>query len=117
MKDLGAVKKILAMEIHRDQKVRKLYLSQKKYIERVLKQGSKLASTLLETHFKLSSALSPQIEEEGEHMSHVPYASAIGSIMYVMVCTRPNISYAVSVVSRYMDRLEKTHWQAMKWIL
>ena len=83
----------------------------------MLKQGSKLASTLLATHFKLSSALSPQIEEEGEHMSHVPYASAIGSIMYVMVCTRPNISYAVSVVSRYMDRLEKIHWQAMKWIL
>ena len=56
MKDLGAAKKKLGMEIHRDQKVGKLYLSQKKYIEKVLErfrmQGSKLVSTLLATHFK-----------------------------------------------------------------
>ena len=50
-------------------------------------------------------------------MSHVPYASTVGSIMYVMVCTRLEISHAVSVVSRYMDHLEKIHWQAVKWIL
>ena len=50
-------------------------------------------------------------------MSHVPYASTVGSIMYVMVCTRLEISHAVSVVSRYMDHPEKIHWQAVKWIL
>ncbi|RVW24698.1 Retrovirus-related Pol polyprotein from transposon TNT 1-94 [Vitis vinifera] len=54
-------------------------------------QGSKPVSTPLAAHSKLSSALSPQNEEEKEYMSHVPYASAVGSIMYVMVCTRPNI--------------------------
>ena len=63
MKDLGAVKKILGMEIHRDRKVWKLYLSWKKYIEKVLErfemQGSKLVSTPLASHFKLFSALSP----------------------------------------------------------
>ncbi|KAL6321549.1 hypothetical protein AAG906_021744 [Vitis piasezkii] len=63
MKDLGAMKKILGMEIHRDRKVWKLYLSWKKYIEKVLErfgmQGSKLVSTPLAAHFKLSSALSP----------------------------------------------------------
>lgn len=36
-------------------------------------------------------------------MSRVPYASAVGSLMYVIVCTRPDISQAVSVVSRYME--------------
>ena len=50
-------------------------------------------------------------------MSHVPYASAVGSIMYAMVCTRPDISHAVSIVSRYMGNLGKMHWQAVKWIL
>ena len=50
-------------------------------------------------------------------MSRVPYASAVGSIMYAMVCTRPDISHAVSVVSRYMDNPGKAHWQAVKWIL
>ena len=63
MKDLGVAKKILGMKIHSDQKARKLYLSLKKYIEKVLKhfgmQGSKSICTSLETHFKHSSALSP----------------------------------------------------------
>ena len=53
-------------------------------------------------HFKLSADLSPITEEEAEHMSSVPYSSAVSSIMYAMVCTRHDISYAVSVVSRYM---------------
>lgn len=50
-------------------------------------------------------------------MSHVPYSSAVGSIMYTMVCTRPNISQAVSVVSRYMANPSKEHLQVVKWIL
>ena len=50
-------------------------------------------------------------------MSHVPYSSAVGSIMYAMVCTRLDISHAISVVSRYMANPGKEHWQATKWIL
>ena len=50
-------------------------------------------------------------------MSHVPYASAVGSIMYAMVCTSPDISQAVSIVSRYMGNTGKMHWQVVKWIL
>ena len=80
-------------------------------------QGSKPVSTPLVSYFKLSSALSPQTEEEGEYMSHVPNASAVKSIMYAMVYTRPNISHAISVVSRNIDHLGKIHWQAVKWIL
>jgi hypothetical protein len=121
MKDLGAAKKILGMEIHRDRKAGKLYLSQKKYIEKVLERfgmhNSKPVSTPLGAHFRLSAALAPQSEEEEQFMSRVPYSSAVGSIMYAMVCTRPDISQAVSVVSRYMANPGKVHWQAVKWIL
>ena len=49
-------------------------------------------------------------------MSKVPYANAVGCLMYLMVCTRPNISHAVSVVSRYMANPSKEHWNAVKWI-
>ena len=47
----------------------------------------------------------------------VPYVTAIGSIMYAMVCTCLDISHAVSIVSRYVGNLGKMHWQAMKWRL
>ncbi|KAF2323179.1 hypothetical protein GH714_033902 [Hevea brasiliensis] len=68
-------------------------------------------------HFKLSIDISPKIDEKIEHMSSIPYSSTVGSIMYAIVCTQPNILYTVSVVSRYMSRPRKEHWQAMKWIL
>jgi hypothetical protein len=50
-------------------------------------------------------------------MECVPYTSAVGSIMYVMVCSRSDIAHAVSVVSRFMHKLRKHHWMAVKWIL
>ncbi|KAE9617992.1 putative RNA-directed DNA polymerase [Lupinus albus] len=120
MKELGAAKKILGMEIHRDRQAGKLFLSQQKYIERVLERFNmnvcKPVSTPLAAHFKLSSDLCPHTEEEVERMSHVPYASAVGSLMYAMVCTRPDLAYAASMVSRYMHNPGKDHWSAVKWI-
>lgn len=50
-------------------------------------------------------------------MAQVSYSSAVDSIMYAMICTRPDISQAVSVVSRYMACPGKAHWHAVKWIL
>ena len=50
-------------------------------------------------------------------MSEVPYASAAGSLMYAMVCTRPDIAHAVGVVSKSLFNPEKEHWEGVKWIL
>ena len=47
-------------------------------------------------------------------MAHVPYASAAGSIMYAMVCTRLDISHAVGVLSKCMMTLGKEHWTTIK---
>nr|GEV02395.1 retrovirus-related Pol polyprotein from transposon TNT 1-94 [Tanacetum cinerariifolium] len=58
--------------------------------------------TPLAPHFKLSSHECPKSEEDKEDMSHVPYSSAVGSLMYAMVCTCPDLAHIVSVVSRYM---------------
>ncbi|KAG8493558.1 hypothetical protein CXB51_011740 [Gossypium anomalum] len=66
MKDLGPAKKILGMEILRD------------------RNSAKPVSTPLAAHFRLSSTLSPQSDDEIEYMSHVPYSSAVGSLMYAM---------------------------------
>jgi len=59
----------------------------------------------------------PTTVKEYEYITHVPYVSAIGSIMYAMVCTRPDLSQAVSMVSKYMHDLDRGHWEAVKWIL
>ena len=49
-------------------------------------------------------------------MSHVPYASVVGSLMYAMVCTRPNIAHAVGVLSKFMSKPRKEHWTTVKWV-
>jgi len=49
-------------------------------------------------------------------MSHVPYASAVGSLMYAMVCTRLDIAHAVGVLSRVMSKPRKEHWTAVKQV-
>lgn len=79
--------------------------------------NAKLGSTPLENHFHLSKERSPQIEEEKELMAKSLYASSIGNLMYAIVCTRPDICYAVRVVSRFMLNPSKAHWEAVKWIL
>ena len=50
-------------------------------------------------------------------MSKIPYASAIGSIMYAMLCTRPDVSYALSITSRYQSDPGESHWTTVKNIL
>ena len=50
-------------------------------------------------------------------MSRLPHSSVVGSLMYVMVCSRPNLAYTVSAVNRYMAKPCKEHWKAVKWIM
>ena len=117
MKDLGAAKHILGMQISRDWNARTLILSQKEYIEKVLKRFSmnkaKPVSTplVVATHFRLTKAMCPGTQEEKAEMCSIPYASAVGSLMYAMIWTRPHIAHAVGVTSRFMENLGKEHWQ------
>jgi len=77
-------------------------------------QDSKPVKVPIPIGVKLSSKQCPKTQEEEEDMSRVPYASAVGSLMYAMVCTRPDIAHAVGVLSRFMLKLGKEHWTAVK---
>ena len=79
--------------------------------------NAKLVRTPWASHFRLFKDQSPKTKGEKDFMAKVPYASAIGSQMYVMTYTRLDISHAVEVVSRYMSHPGKPHWEAVKWIL
>ena len=55
--------------------------------------------------------------EEKEYMKTVPYASTVGSLMYVMLCTRLYICYSVGIVSKYQSNPGRERWTAVKHIL
>ena len=121
MKYLGLANEILSMKITRDRKSKRLWLSQERYIEKVLERfnmgEAKPVCTPLAGHFKLGSHQCPTNDKEKEEMKTVPYSSAVGSLMYAMVCTRPDIAFAVGVVSRFLSNPGTEHWEAVKWIL
>ena len=118
MKYLGAPNYILGIEIKRDQAKRKLWLNQRKYVETILQrsnmQDSKPMKVPIPVGVKLSTEQCPKTQEEEEDMSRVPYASAVGSLMYAMVYTRPDIAHVVGVLSRFMSKPGKEHWTTVK---
>ena len=77
-------------------------------VEKIQLTEVRPVTTLLAGHFKLSSKQCPQLLKE-EEISQVPYASAVVSLMYAIVCTRPDLAYAISTVSRFMLNLGKQH--------
>lgn len=121
MKDLGPAKKILGMEITRNRKELRLELSQCDYIEKILKlfqmEKAKPVKTPIGILFKLKSATDKELKEQSEAMSKVPYANVMGSVMYMMIGTRPDIAYAVGMVTRFMGNPIREHWIAVKWLL
>ena len=96
-------------------------LSRNTYVDKVLKrfkmQDSQKGFLPVPHGTILSSSQSPSTTVEPERMKGIPYTSAVGSIMYAMICTRLDVSYALSITSRYQQNPGENHWIAVKNIL
>ena len=121
MKNLGEASYILGIKIYRDKSNRIIGLSQSTYIDKVLNrfsmQNSKRGFLPMCHGITLSKTQCPTAQDEGGRMSKIPYAYAIGSIMYAMLCTRSNVSYALSMTSRYQSNHSESHQIVVKTIL
>jgi len=98
----------------------KVSLTQKVYLQKVLLKfdigcETKCVSTPLAPHFMLSAKYLGRLLMSVS-MSHISYASAVGSLMNSMVCMRPDLSQAVSMVSRLMHDSDKSHWETVRRI-
>ena len=74
-------------------------------------------NTHVDKSLSLSRDICPKTLEEKEKMSKVPYISVIGSLIYAMMCTCPDICYVVGLISRYQSNPGQKHWMAVKRIL
>ena len=121
MKDTGEANFIQGIKIWQDRKNKMLGLAQVRYIDKVLEQFSMQNSMKGLLPFRhrvpLSDDQRPKTQEEENMMRQVPYASAVGSFMSVMLCIKPNICYSVGMVSRYQSNPGQKHWQVVKHIL
>ena len=113
MKDMGEASYVFGVKIVRDRAKRLLGLSQETYIKMMLgryhMQDSKSMDTPVDKSLSLSRDMCPKTPEEKKKISKVPYTSAVNSLMYAMMCTRPNICYAVGLVNRYQSNPSQKH--------
>ena len=121
MKDLGEASYILSIKVYKDRSKRVIGLSQHMYIKKVLKRfsikNSKKDLLSLRYGIHLSKKMYPDTSEEIQCMSKISYASTIWSLMYIMLCTQPDIALSVSVTSKYQVNPSEEHWIAVKNIL
>ena len=121
MKDLGDASFVLGIEIHQDRSRGILGLSQRNYIDKVLKrfgmQNSKPGDTPVAKGDKFSLSQCPKTNLEIQEMEKIPYSSAIGSLMYAQVCTRPDIAFIVGMLGRYLSNPGMDHWKAAKRVM
>ena len=80
-------------------------------------QNSKRGFLPISHGISLSKTQCPMTQYEWDLMSKIPYASAIGSIIYAILCTRSDVSYALSTTSRYQSDPGESHWTTVKNIL
>ncbi|GKC49914.1 putative RNA-directed DNA polymerase, partial [Tanacetum coccineum] len=121
IKDLGDATYILGIKIYRDMSKHLIGLSQDTYLDKILKrfkmENSKKGNLPLHHGIKISKDLCLKTDEELDRISRVPYALAVGSIMYAMTYTRPGGSFALSMVSRHQQNPGEGHWITVKNIL
>ena len=121
MKDLGEANYILGIRIYRDRSKRLLRLSQPRYIDKLVKRFSMEKSNkgylLMSYGINLSKKMYPSTLKEKKHMDRTPYASTIGYIMYAMFFTRLDVSYALSITSRFQANPSEHYYIVMKSVL
>ncbi|GMF35814.1 unnamed protein product [Phytophthora fragariaefolia] len=114
MKELGPAKFILGMEIDYDQNAGTLMIKQTRYIddvaERFGQQNAKTVDNPCTSNLKLSKKQSPGTERA--EMRSRPYRSLIGCLLYITTCTRPDVAFVVTQLSRFLGNPGLQHWKA-----
>ncbi|GKB61921.1 hypothetical protein Tco_0918107 [Tanacetum coccineum] len=121
MKDLGEAAYILGIKIYRDRSKRLISLGQSVYIDKTLKkfkiENSKRENIIIQEKPHLRKTQGASTPKEVRRMQKVPYALAVGSIMYVAGCTRPYIAFAQNLTSRFQQNPGECYWITIKNIL
>ncbi|KAL0299863.1 UNVERIFIED_CONTAM: Secreted RxLR effector protein [Sesamum calycinum] len=119
-KDMGEASYILGIKIYRDRSRKMLGLTQSSYIEKVLKrfkmENSKRGFLPMRHGIKLSKKQSLKTYEELKRMLDIPYTSVVGSIQYVVQCTRLDVAYALSITSGYQACAGETHLMVKQFL-
>jgi hypothetical protein len=114
MKDLGDLHFFLGMEMERDRAQRLFYINQIGYLKEIFKRFCMEDCKAIRVPFDPKTKLKKNVNND--EMVKVPYQQAVGSLMYALLCTRPDLAYPISMVSQHMANPSLEHWIAVKRI-
>lgn len=109
MKSMGEPKCFLRLEMIRDRSKRVIYLHQKTYIQNVVDRFGMKGSSTVVTPMVNSAELIQDYRSGKNPAEMVPYASAIGSLMYCMMATRPDMAFPLNILSRFSSAPQQSH--------
>lgn len=120
MKDLGEASSCVGIQVTRDRSVGKILLNQSKYIDSILTKyrinDCNPVKSPTDVNQRLTKEMAFDSSGNAYDMANIPYQEAIGSLLYLVQCTRPDIAHAVGVVSRFNQQHGPAHWAAVKRI-
>jgi len=120
-RDLGPTHFLLGIAINRNRSTRTITLHQRQFaIDLLEKYGMSDCSPVhspLPPKVELSHSMAPSTQEEEDFMSKVPYLSAVGSLQYLAMMTRPDIAHAVAYLARFNQNPGLQHWKALKHLM
>ena len=118
MTDLGPISWLLGIKVTQDHKKCTITLSQQSYVNSILARFNFMdAKPLLipmDPNVAFLKDQCPTTPDDIARMHHIPYHEVIGSLMYASIGTRPNISFAMSTLSQFLDNHRQAHWEAVK---
>jgi hypothetical protein len=121
VKDLGEASLVLGIRIDRNRDAGTITISQRAYLERVLARYGMAECnprpTPLPLGVELTKGQAPSTEVDRHFMKDKPYREVLGSVMYAQIATRPDLSYAVSTLSKFSSNPGKPHWTALMHVL
>jgi transposase InsO family protein len=119
--DLGPISWLLGIKVTRNREARMISLSQTSYIESIASRfnltDAKPAPTPMVPGITYSKMDAPSDPTALARMNSIPYREAVGSLMYASVATRPDITFAVSTLSQFLEHPGEAHWDAVKRVL
>jgi hypothetical protein len=119
--DGGELRWFLGFEIKRDRAARTISINQRNYIERMVDRfrltNAKPVATPMKSGAQFSKDQSPSTPTQEMRMRGIPYAEAIGSVLWLVIISRPDAAFAVGILSQFIQNPGPAHWEGVKRLI
>ena len=119
--DKGELSWFLGFEVKRDRAARTISINQQAYIEAMVNKfrltNAKPVSTPMETGAQYTKDQGPSTPTQERRMRGIPYAEAIGCVLWPVIISRPDAAFAVGILSQFVQNPGLVHWEALKRVI